>query len=1078
MIVFFKENRKASVSDGLIYNPCPDFINRLCRKILLALLCAFAYLSGTSAQRVITGTVTDNNGETLPGVSIVLSGSTTGTITDLNGAYQISVPSENSVIEYSFVGYKQQTLTVGDRTVVDVVMTEESTELEEVVVVGYGVQKRVHMTGSVSQIGAKELMKAPMQNVSNLLTGKLSGVTSIQRSGKPGDDGTTLYVRGQNSYAGGTSPMVIVDGVPRTMDYLNPNDIESISVLKDASASIYGVQGANGVILITTKLGNEGAAKISYDGSYTFTQNTAMPKFMNASEYMYWHNKASEMDEITPLWTADIQTKVMNNDPETVWGQTDWLAKVFRTGLAQQHNISATGGSEKIKYYTSIGFMDQEGTLINTKFKRYNVRTNLDIQVAKNLKFITGLAGYRTDRNWPGTDIGDKAEFNPVSQAQSSLPVLKSEFQGYPVAWILGTNTAVNGYAALTESGYKNQSRYNLDSNFQLEYDFSDLTDILKGLKITAFASYNYGQTTDSNYDRYYELYTVNNKFDESVQGASGYTPGNSYSKSSSWSDNWMFRPQISYSRDFFNKHSLSAIFLLEKHKGYSNTMTGRRTEFYSDNPIDISLGFGYPTETNDIRIVSGSYSYSGQKSYVGRFNYAYHNKYLAEFLFRTDWSVKFAPENRKGFFPSGSIGWVVSQEDFFANALPMVDFLKVRASYGQAGRSYIPDDKDFIYNSAFSISQNSMALGGKPIAQFYSSNAYIIRNLTWSTTQSYNIGLDLNMWKGMLGMELDVFYQNTADIIESVDANYPPSMAGYFPKYGNTGKVENKGFEITLKHNNRINSDWSYHLRGNFSFARNKVLHRATTDNHPNYQPEVGAPLGIRYGFKALGLFQSWEEIEQYPVAPSGNLRPGDIKYLDYDGNGEIDRGKLSGDAPPNKDYVRIGYGALPEISFNFNIDVSYKNFYLTMLWQGVSHTDWELSGWWDDRKYPAATPYTSWGSGNAPKYLIEDAWTPENPNARWPRLSTLSNGNNAWQSSWWIINGTYLRLKNLNIGYTVPENILQKTPFSRINIYLAGTNMITFSHFPYLDPESPSVSSGYYPQQKTYSIGANITF
>ena len=1070
MIVFFKKNGKASVSNGSIHDPCTA-ISRQCRKMLLSLFCAFVFLSGSYAQRVITGTITDNHDETMPGVSIVISGTATGTISDLDGAYQITAPSENSLIEYSFVGYKKQTIIVGDRTMINVVMTEESTELEEVVVVGYGVQKRIHTTGSVSQVTAKELMKAPMQNVSNLLTGKLSGVTSIQTSGKPGEDGTTLYVRGQNSYAGGISPLVIVDGVPRTMDYLNPNDIESISVLKDASASIYGVQGANGVILITTKSGAEGAAKISYDGSYTFTQNTAMPKFMNASDYLYWHNKASDMDGITPIWTADIQTKVMNNDPESVWGQTDWLAKVFRTGVTQQHNISAIGGSEKVRYYTSIGYMDQEGTLINTGLKRYNVRTNLDIQIAKNLKFITSLAGYRTDRSWPGTSIGDKTPFNPVSQAQSSLPILKSEFQGYPTAWVLGTNTAVNGYAALTESGYKNQTRYNLDSNFQMEYDFSGLTDMLKGLKVNVFASYNYGQTTDSDYDRYYELYTVNNELDERVMGASGYSPGNVYSKSSSWGDNWMFRPQISYSREFFNKHAVHAIFLLEKRKSFSSTMTGTKREYYSDDPVDISLGNEWTTGDP----VTGSHGFSGQKSYVGRFNYVYANKYLVEFLFRTDWSVKFAPDNRKGFFPSASAGWVISQEDFFASMFPMVDLLKIRASYGQAGKDNVDD---FLYNSLFNIAPNSMALGGRSISQFYSVNAYVVRNLTWSTTHSFNLGVDLNMWKGKLAVELDLFYQITANILERLESNFPPSLAGYFPTFENSGKMANRGFEITVKHNNRINQDWSYQVRGTFAFARNKVLRRAMTDNHPNYQPEVGGPLGVRYGFKALGLFQSWEEIEQYPVAPSGFLRPGDIKYLDYDGNGEIDKGKLTATAPPNKDYVRIGYGALPEISFNFNIDLSYKNFYLTMLWQGVTHTDWELSGWWDDRKYPAATPYTSWGGGNAPKYLIEDAWTPENPNARWPRLSTISNGNNAWQSSWWIINGEYLRLKNLNIGYTLPANILQKTPISRINIYLAGTNVITFSHFPYLDPESPSVSSGYYPQQKTYSIGANITF
>jgi hypothetical protein len=291
---------------------------------------------------------------------------------------------------------------------------------------------------------------------------------------------------------------------------------------------------------------------------------------------------------------------------------------------------------------------------------------------------------------------------------------------------------------------------------------------------------------------------------------------------------------------------------------------------------------------------------------------------------------------------------------------------------------------------------------------------------------------------------------------------------------------MDNKGFEITLKHNNRINRDWGYNLRGTFSFARNKYLHRAMADNHPNYQPEVGSSMGARYGFKTLGLFQSWEEIDQYPMAPSGDLKPGDIKYLDYNGDGMIDRGRISGSAPANMDYVKIGYGDVPEINFSLNMELTYKDFYATLLWQGVSHTDYELSGWWDDRQYPASTPYTSLfqGAGNTPRYLVENAWRPDNPNASFPRLTTTSSLNNAWQSDWWVINGEYLRLKNMNIGYTVPAAILKKTPFSRINIYLAGTNLLTLTHFKYVDPESPSISTGYYPQQKTYSVGANITF
>ena len=1033
---------------------------RQCRKIAGVLLCLFVSLSGAYAQRVIKGKVTDNKGESLPGVSVLLSGSSTGASTDVDGAYELLVPSDKSVLEFSFLGFKKQSVTVGNRNVIDIAMAEDVQGLEEVVVVGYGTQKKGSQTGSISQIPAKELMKAPMQNVSNMLTGKLSGLTSIQQSGKPGADGAALYVRGLNSFNGSNSPMIIVDGVPRTIDYLNPNDIESVTVLKDAAASIYGVQGANGVILITTKSGGEGPAKISYDGSYSATQNTAMPKFLNAVDYMYYNNKAREMDGLTPLWTADIQNRVINNDPNSIWGQTDWLDKIFRTGMTQQHNISATGGTEKTKYYTSIGFMDQQGTLINTGFKRYNVRTNLDIQVAKNLKFTTNLAGYRTDRNWPGTDISNQGEFNPVRQAITSIPIIKSDYKGLPAAWN-GATYLVNGYAALNESGYKRQSRWHLDSNYKLEYDFSGLTDVLKGLRISMFAAYNYEHTVDANYDRYYQLYYVNGNFDEGVAGASGYSPDNVYSKSSSFGDDWMLRPQIDYSRNF-GKHYVGATLLFEERQGYSNTMTGTKRGYYSDDPVDISLG----TTFTEIP-VTGSYVYSGQKSYVGRANYAYNQKYLAEFAFRRDGSYVFAPETRWGFFPSASLGWVISQEDFFSKAFPSIEYLKLRASYGEAGKD---DLTPFLYNSTYALATNSMVLGGNSITQFYTSNPYVYRNLTWSTTSTYNLGFDFSMWSGKLGMELDLFYKLTDGILEGVGANFPPSLGGYYPNYQNSGKVENKGFEITLKHNNKINSDWSYGLKGNLSFARNKVLHRAMADNHPNYRPVVGSSMNARYGFIATGLFQTQDEIDQYPTAPSGYLRLGDIKYLDVNGDGRISM---------DHDYVKIGYGGIPEINFSLNMDVTYKNFYASLLWQGVSHTDYELSGVYDSGVI-SSTVYTSSFAeyGNSPYYRIAGAWTPENTNAKYPRLSTVANGNNAWESSWWLVNGEYLRLKNMNIGYMIPGKALKNTPFSQIRIYLAGTNLLTFSHFPYVDPESPSVSNGYYPQQKTYSIGANITF
>jgi TonB-linked SusC/RagA family outer membrane protein len=1031
--------------------------SQLC--ILFAVGAFFSVTLEAYAQTNVRGKVTDSNGEALIGVNVIVKDTRQGTVTDVEGEFNLTVTDPNAVIEFSYVGFQTKEISLNGRSLLEVILTEDTELLDEVIVVGYGAQKRIHMTGAVSQVTAKELTKAPMQNVSNMLTGKIPGLTSIQRSGKPGEDGTALYVRGINSFAGSNGPMVIVDGVPRPIDYVNPNDIESISVLKDASAAIYGVQGANGVIVITTKTGSEGPAKISYDGSRTYTQNTAMPNMLNAADYMYWHNKARSMDGLTPLWSADIQNRVMSNDPNSIWGQTDWLDKIFRTGITNQHNLSTSGGTERTKYFASLGIMDQEGTLINTGFTRYNLRTNLDVQVANNLKLTVNMAGHRSDRDWPGTSISNQGEFNPVRQAINSIPIIKSDYNELPVAWN-GSTYLVNGYAALNESGYKRQTRWNLDSNVKLEYDLSDLSNVLEGIKISMFGSYNYSNTTDSNYDRYYELYYVNQNYDEGIGGASGFNPSNGYLKAASWGDNWLVRPQIDYSRDFENHH-VSAMFAYEAKKSFSSTMTGTKTGYVSDEPVDISLGTTFPE-----RPVTGSHKYGGgQLSYIGRINYAYASKYLTEVAFRYDGSYIFAPGNRWGFFPSTSLGWVISEEDFFKT--PNVNYLKIRASYGKSGNDNVDPFQHF---SLYSLAPNSMVLGNEAITQFYTSNSYVYSNLTWATTDNYNIGFDLDMWNRKLGVEVNLFYKLTKDILESQGGNYPPSLGGYFPTYQNSGKVENKGFELSLKHFNRINSDWNYSLRGDFAFARNKVLSRIITDNRPNYRAVIGESIGARYGFEALGLFQTQEEIDNYPAAPSGMIRLGDLKYRDFNGDGIISS---------QYDYVKTGYGAIPEINYALNMEVSYKNFYMTLLWQGVANTDYELSGVYDSG-VTASTVYTASfpESGNSPYYRIEEAWTPENPNAKYPRLSTVANGNNAWQSTWWVVNGNYLRLKNANIGFNFPQKLLRNTPFDQINIYLAGTNLLTLSHFKYVDPESPSVSNGYYPQQKTYTLGVNISF
>lgn len=1030
---------------------------------LFALLMCFCTSLWVSAQSTtVTGTVLDETGDPMIGATVsVQEVANLATATDFDGNFSLVLPSQQATLTVTFIGYKPATQKVKGGGSYTIKMQPDENILDEVVVVGYGVQKKISMTGSVSAVGSKDLMKAPMQNVSNMLTGKVPGMTSIQSSGQPGADGAAMYVRGVNGF-GAQTPLVLVDGIERDMNMVNPNDIESISVLKDAAASIYGIKGSNGVILITTKSG-EGKTVINYNMSLSAVRNTAFPEFLNASEFMYYKNKALLMDGFEPLYTADIQQKVFANDPDSPWGETDWFDEIFRTGFTQQHNVSASGSTERVKYFTSLGYMSQDGTIKKTSFERFNARTNLDIKVAKNLTFTTSMAGVKTQQDAPGSaTFGKQFEINPVRQAANTAPIIKKEWNGYTLAWKDGDAINVNPLAALEKPGYYKNDKWIFNSSYKLEYDLSDLWAPLKGLKISGFFSYDYTHTETREFTNGYRVLAFSNSTLESKEEQS-YGLGNeaSFSRIANNNWRWMLRPMISYNRDF-GKHSVSAIFLYEKTKWYEDMLAAWGRGYIATDPVDITLA---PERKENVAEPQGNYQHYGMESYVGRINYAYDDKYLFEFAMRRDGSYIFAPENRWANFPSVSIGWVASRESFLRD-IDWLEMLKIRASYGESGSDNMAA---FMYNLNFEKANNSYVINGAALSQYYLNNPYAFRDFTWAHDKTYNFGIDFSLFHSKLSGEIDVFYKKTTDILESAGGTFPPSLAGYFPSWGNTGAADNRGFEIVLNHQLAVTKDFNYRVRGTFSFARNKVLRRKITDDHPNYRAQVGVPANARWGFKTDGLFQTQEEIDNYPIAPSGETLLGDIKYVDVNGDGIISS---------QHDYVKIGYGMIPEINFSFNIDLNYKDFYLTTLWQGVAHCDYQLQGVYDTG-VTASTVYTSsFGTGNSPKYLIEGAWTPDNPNAKYPRLSTVPRFNNAWVSDWWVVNGNYLRLKNIQLGYNLPSQILRKTPFSSVNVYVAGSNVLTFSHFKYVDPESPSVSNGFYPQQATYTFGLNVAF
>lgn len=1043
----------------LMKTPGSHFI----RCLLATILMLFVGSGYALAQaRQLSGKVTDTSGGGIPGVTIIVKNHhARGTVTDTHGNYNIEVASKDEVLVFSYLGYKTQEITIGNRNIINVRLDEDATQMDEVVVLGYGVQKRQFIVGSVSQVSGKELTVVPMTNVSNMMTGKLPGVTSIQRSGTPGSDETTIFVRGASTFTN-SSPLCIVDGVERMINTVNPNDIASISILKDAAtASIYGMRGANGVILITTKSGSEGPATISYDGSVTFTQNTAMPELLNAEDYIFWHNKARELDNMNPLYSTET---IRSMKEQGIYGNTDWLSKIFKNfGLTHQHNLSATGGTKRIKYYSSIGMLNQDGILRNTSYERYNVRSNIDANIARNLNFSINIGAFYENRELPGYNIGSQSEFSPITAAIYALPILTDTYEGIPVSYNNGSSEQ-SPVAALEKSGFQKFRRWQFESNAKLEYDFGSVK-ALEGLKIAVFAAYNYSFSAQRNYLSSFDLMSFDpQKGIKLTPATASGVKENNFNKSASFGGNTTLRPQLSYERTF-GRHTVTGLFFYEQYKSNSDTMTGYKQGYIQAYPIDLSLGMDQLAP-----YVTGSFDYKGSASYAGRFTYAFDKKYLAEFTFRADGSYKFAPQNRWGFFPSAAVGWVISEEKFFKAALPKVDFLKFRVSYGEMGSD---DTNPYLYQQSYlSTSPGyTYVIGGEAQSAYY-TGAYRYDDLTWSRARTINAGFDLSVWNGKLGVEFDWFYKVTDHILETQAGSYAPSLGGNVPSYGNTGKVDNRGFELVLKHANRYANGWSYALTGSLAWSRNKVLKRIIADDHPSYRAVLGQPVGALYGFKAIGLFQTQEQLDNSPLPPSGEKRLGDLMYLDVNGDGRIDR---------EHDYVKIGRATYPEMNFSLNMEVGWKNLHLTALWQGVALVSYQLNGQYSTGpKHTDATMYTRpfYNNGNTPYYLVEDSWTPEHTNAKYPRLSTTNNGNNGNASSWWVKDGSYLRLKNVQLSYTLPRSLTKKMGMNNVSVYIAGTNLLTFSAFKYVDPEIPSINNGYYPQQRTYSIGLNLTF
>lgn len=1010
-----------------------------------------------SEENTIKGMVMDAVDNPLPGVSIVIKGTTTGTATDVDGKFTIEAP-ENSILVFTYIGMTKQEIKVSEKKMLRVNLEEDASILDEVVVVGYGIQKKAHLTGSVVAVNSKELLKSSSSNISQALVGRLPGLITQQPAGGPGNDNVNILVRGRSTYQSGDGPLMLVDGVERPMLNIDPNDVESVTVLKDASASVYGMKGAGGVILVTTKRGYEGKTTINYKGSATLSHMTTLPKFMNGTQYMQWYNLARNLDGLLPYFTDEEISMTCNGDPTDGFENTNWQEPLYKTTLQHQHNLSISGGSKQTNYFISGGLMKQSGFIEGHNLQRGNIRSNIDTKPIKGMVVSLNIGTRVDDMNISGTHpYGNQTGNNVVASLLAAAPFVPKEYKGYPTA---GQRNGDNPEFGAKNSGFDNSRTLKLETSAQIDYTLP----FLEGLKASMFTSWDWQDYATKKMAYPYKVmryYPHTKSYD--YEYTDSMRKGGILVQSDNKAQQLMLRPSISYSATF-NKHAVSALFLYEQTTRKYTDFSANRTDFTLYDIPELDFGSViHPSDGNH-----GGFSKGVYAGYVGRLNYAYADKYLAEVTFRYDGTYKFAKGKRWGVFPSLSLGWMMSEENFFKSLLPQVEYFKLRASYGILGNDNVDA---FLHRKQFGLRGNAVAFGSAPStgSTLYNRVSYPMDYLTWEKCRIVNTGFELNAWKGLLGIEFDVFYKYTYDILRDIAGAYPSSLGGHYPTKENSGAFDNKGFELILRHNNRV-GQVNYGLNANVSFARNRILRITQADNIPMWQNKLGRSVDTLWGFKSMGLYQTQEQLDNAPKSSYSTPELGDIRYVDIDGDGKL----------TDYDRVAIAHSTTPEMMFSFSGDLSWKGIDFSFQLQGAALCDKMLSHRWNndaEDNTPLTRPWYG-GWDNAPVYLVEGAWRPDNTNAEYPRLSTQVITNNALASDFWKRDGAYVRLKNVVLGYTLPNKWTKKTLIENMRVYVSGNNLLTLTDFKYLDPESPNVVQGYYPQQRTFVFGIDLSF
>ena len=971
-------------------------------------------------------------GETVIGASVVVKGTTNGTITGIDGDFTLTGVPQGSVIVISYVGYITQEVKFTGQPI-KVVLKENSKTLDEVVVVGYGVQKKANLTGSVATVSAKTLESRPVSSISSAIAGQMPGVTAIQSSGAPGSQTASITVRGKNSI-NAASPLVIVDGVPGSMNMLDPNDIETFTVLKDAaSAAIYGVQAANGVILITTKQGKKGEkTRVNYSGNVSWSSPVAKRELVNAYEYATLFNEATlneNPNDAVMFTPEDIEGYRTGALPSTDW----YNESIKKSAIETMHNIAINGGTEKTTYNASLGYTYQDGLTKDNDYSRYNARMNLNSEINKYIRVGVNASGYR-------------------AVSKDAWNSFVNVFQG--VTREKPTNSIYNEDGSFAYHGVDNplaiqgdKSGWRRNTQQELNLTAHATLQLLPELSIKGVYSVrNYTNNKDG-FKKHFSYGNDKSHYDSGMrEGYDKYYNNNYYTG----------QVLINFNKSF-GKHNLAALAGFESYEHIYKYTEASRQGGGNDELTESLNTLDQSSQKNK----DGGYEMA-RLSYFGRVQYDYAGKYLFEANLRSDASSRFPKHNRWGVFPAFSAGWRISEEAFIKDNISWLSNLKLRVGYGKTGNEELASDDiypaipTYTYNSA---DNDSKFLFGNQLYSTVYEARYANTNLTWATVTNYEVGLEAGFLNNMINMELSAYRKKTNDMLLYMPIQ---GVIGMDAPAQNVGSVKNTGFDFLINHNKQINRDWSYSVSLNVSYVKNEIVDMAgtegRTDNDKIWNLE-GYPIGSYYGFVADGFFNTEEDLRNCPKRlPNGVEKMGDIKYKDLNHDGKITE---------DGDRMVIGKN-FPSWTGGLNLNVAYKNIDLSMLFQGA----FDIDGYYNNE-----AAYAFYNGATALKRHL-DRWTPEHHNASYPRL-TRSSQTNFVTSSFWLQDASYVRLKNITLGYTLPKAWLDKAGISNAKIFFTGENLLTFTGLDGgIDPEESSERGLSYGNVKKLSLGVKLSF